>query len=204
MWSIRNASLAITALVLWTAAAAQQNGAEKAPADPALQKQLLELREQDQGALRSKLSEKALREIQHATKARLQGILRQHGWPKLSMVGNDAAQGAWLIVQHADDDQPWQRETLAMMEALIPSGEVRKSDIAYLRDRLAYHEPRPQIYGTQGACVAKEEWKPFDMIDPEHLAARRAQMDMIPMEKYLTMTAWTCRKFEASKASSEK
>ncbi|GAB3461810.1 hypothetical protein GCM10027321_22750 [Massilia terrae] len=125
MWSMRKASLVFAGLVLSAAAAAQ------APADPALQKQLLELRELDQGALRQNLDATKLRAIQHLNKARLQAILRARGWPRLSAVGDDAAQGAWLIVQHADDDLPWQREALAMMEALIPSKEVRKSDIAY-------------------------------------------------------------------------
>lgn len=204
MWSIRNACLAMAALALWTAASARQERAEAPAGDPALQKALLELREQDQNALRQNVPEPALREIQHATKAKLQAIVRRHGWPTLSMVGNDAAQGAWLIVQHADDDLAWQRDMLARMEALMPSGEVRKSDIAYLRDRVAHNEHRPQSYGTQGACVAKEEWKPFETIDPDHLAERRAQMDMIPMEKYLTMTAWMCRKFDPAKEKTAK
>lgn len=204
MWSIRNACLAIAALAMWAAASAQQAAPEKPASDPALQKQLLKLREQDQGALRSHLPEAELLEVQHSTKVALQLILRQHGWPRLSAVGDDAAQGAWLIVQHADDDLPWQREALAMMEALIPSGEVRKSDIAFLRDRIAHNEHRPQIYGTQGECVAKEEWKPFAMVDPKHVRIRRAEMDMISLDKYLTMTAWMCRKFEPASDISAK
>lgn len=140
MWSIQNACLTIAALAVWTAATAQQAEPEHPVGDPALQKQLLKLREEDQGALRSQLPEAKLLRVQHSTRAVLQGILRGRGWPKLSAVGADAAQGAWLIVQHADDDLPWQREALAMMEGLLPSGEVRKSDIAYLRDRIAHSE----------------------------------------------------------------
>lgn len=199
MWPIRNACLAIAALAVCALAPAQQPASGQPAGDPALQKQLLKLREDDQGALRKHLPEAELLRVQHSTKAALQLILRRHGWPTLSAVGDDAAQGAWLIVQHADDDLPWQREALALMEALIPSDEVRKSDIAFLRDRIAHNEHRPQIYGTQGECVAKEEWKPYETIDPKHLQNRRDQMDMIPMEKYLTMTAWTCRKFAAAK-----
>jgi predicted amidohydrolase len=172
---------------------------EKPVSDPALQKELLELREKDQGALLAHLPEHELREIQHANQARLQEILRKRGWPSLSAVGNDAAQGAWLIVQHADDDLPWQREVLAMMQAKLPRGEARKQDIAYLSDRIAVNEHRQQTYGTQGRCVAKAEWKPFDMVDPEHVAERRAEMEMIPMENYLTMTAWMCRNWAAEK-----
>jgi hypothetical protein len=193
----RKVTLVAAAMAFAGVAMAQKQ--EKPASDPALQKELLELREKDQGALLAHLPEQELREIQHANKARLQEILRRRGWPALSAVGNDAAQGAWLIVQHADDDLPWQREVLAMMQAKVARREARKQDIAYLSDRIAINEHRQQTYGTQGGCVAKAEWKPFDMADPEHLAARRADMEMIPMEKYLTMTAWMCRNWEPEK-----
>lgn len=43
-------------------------------------------------------------DIDKQNTARMKEIIRQHGWPGRTLVGEEAAQGAWLLVQHADHD----------------------------------------------------------------------------------------------------
>jgi hypothetical protein len=174
-------------------AALAQSSPDKAvlePTQPQLQRELLDLRQSDQDALNGhQMTAEQLRALQEAHTRRLKDIVAVHGWPTLSMVGNDAAQGAWLLVQHADGDHAWQRQALGMMEALVPSNEVRKPDIAYLRDRLDVADHLPQRYGTQGHCVANSKWAPFPLAEPEQVEARRRAMDMSTLDAYVAMAS---------------
>ena len=49
--------------------------------------------------------------------ARMKGIVDEHGWPGRSLAGEDGANAAWLLVQHADADPAFQERCLALMEA---------------------------------------------------------------------------------------
>ena len=48
-------------------------------------------------------------EVDADNTAWLCGVVDHHGWPGASLVGEDGAQAAWLLVQHADQDPGFQR-----------------------------------------------------------------------------------------------
>ena len=75
-------------------------------------------------------------------------IVRDIGWPTRSKVEEQAEHMAWLLVQHADHDRSFQRECLALMSTEA-ADEVCPAHLAYLEDRLAVAEGRPQRFGTQ-------------------------------------------------------
>src|SRR5207244_6160203 len=79
----------------------------------------------------------------------LKDVVRRHGWPGCSLVGAEAANAAWLLVQHADRDPAFQRECLSLMEAAVAAGDASPADLAYLTDRVLRAEGKPQRYGTQ-------------------------------------------------------
>ena len=81
--------------------------------------------------------------------ARLKEIVDRHGWPTISMVGKDASFAAFLLVQHADRDPAFQARCLPMLEAAAEQGEVSRTALAYLTDRVRVKQERPQVYGTQ-------------------------------------------------------
>lgn len=165
--------------------------------NPALERELLEMRERDQAILHDETMTSAQRRaIQDGHTVRIKEIARRQGWPRLSAVGGQAALGAWLLVQHADRDLAWQREALAAMEALLPENDVRKADIAYLRDRIAVNQDRPQTYGTQGRCVAAGKWEAKPMAEPELLDARRKAMDLPPHADYMARTNAMCKNYK--------
>jgi hypothetical protein len=83
--------------------------------------------------------------------ARLRVLIHEYGWPGNSLVGREGARAAWLIAQHADFDLPFQRECLAGVQEAYLRGDVDGHDLAYLTDRVAAAEGKPQLYGTQGA-----------------------------------------------------
>ena len=78
----------------------------------------------------------------------LKELVEKSGWPTVTMVGQDGAGAAWLLVQHADNEPKFQRECLDLMTTL-PKDEVSRSNLAYLTDRVLLAEGKKQIYGTQ-------------------------------------------------------
>jgi hypothetical protein len=109
-------------------------------------------------------------------------IVAGHGWPNKKLVGQDGAEAAWLLVQHADDLE-FQRRCLALMEEAA-GGLVDPAHVAYLADRIRMKEGRPQLYGTQ---LREEEGRlvPFTIEDEEHVDERRRRLGMPPLADYV-------------------
>lgn len=72
-------------------------------------------------------------------------IIAACGWPKTKKDSNSA----WLLAQHADSDLAFQRLARGLIEASVKVGIAAPRDLAYLADRIAANEGRPQEYGTQ-------------------------------------------------------
>ena len=114
----------------------------------------------------------------------LKELMKVHGWFRISEFGKETAHFAWLLVQHADRDVPFQKDVLQIMERLYPVGEAAPGDYAYLFDRVATNEDRPQRYGTQGKCVGSKKWKPNLLEDGEKVDELRKSMDLGTLEEY--------------------
>ena len=96
------------------------------------------------------------------------------------MDGDGAEHFGWLIVQHADLNPNFQRDVLRRLEPLLAQGRVRSRDYAFLWDRVAVADKRPQRYGTQFSCE-NGAWAPIGGIeDPDQLDARRKKMGLPP------------------------
>ncbi len=114
----------------------------------------------------------------------LKAVLARIGWFDISKYGEEASQAAWLIVQHSDYDPDWQQRMLAVLEPRVRSGDMQPKYYAYLVDRVASNAKRPQVYGTQGRCLAKGNWQPFDVVEPLKLDERRKQVGLEPIAEY--------------------
>ncbi|WP_454713757.1 DUF6624 domain-containing protein [Caulobacter segnis] len=111
--------------------------------------------------------------IDKANQHRLLAMLPPEGWFYKSKYGSDAAEAAFLIVQHADLDL-WRR-FVPVLEPLVAKGEVKGSEYALMFDRLALKEGRPQRYGSQLTC--KDGKFVVDTLeDPDHVDERRKAM----------------------------
>ena len=114
----------------------------------------------------------------------LRAVVALAGWPRISVYGRTAAENAWLIVQHADDQPEFQERALALMEPLLADHEVDPRNYALLFDRVALARRRPQLYATQfgegiGGCLAA---RPVE--DRAHVDERRAAMGLPPLAEY--------------------
>jgi hypothetical protein len=82
----------------------------------------------------------------------LKQVVENRGWPTRTLVGQDGASAAWLLVQHADAEPKFQRKCLDLM-AKLPREEVSQQNVAYLTDRVLLAEGKKQLYGTQFMTV---------------------------------------------------
>ncbi|MEO7497522.1 MAG: DUF6624 domain-containing protein [Massilia sp.] len=156
--------------------------------------ELLQMGEADQAAMHRHGADKAAQAaVIEANTARLKQIVKDYGWPRLSIVGEEASQSAWLIVQHADNDPAWQREALALMEAMLATGDVIPANVAYLRDRVLRGGNQPQLYGTQGRCIGSKLWESFPILEPARVDERRAAMKMPPLRDYVAKASNQCK-----------
>ncbi|MCZ8528706.1 DUF6624 domain-containing protein [Alteromonas sp. PRIM-21] len=148
-----------------------------------LRAELLEMMKLDQDTLHGK-TQFSFEELNAEQSKRLQEIVEKFGWPTIEMVGKDASQAAWIIVQHADHDTQFQNNMLSMMRPLAISKEIDPGNYVYLYDRTH----TPQLYGTQGKCEGST-FKPFPIKEIEQINARRGEMGMSSVQEYWDMAS---------------
>jgi len=112
--------------------------------------------------------------------ALLEQVFDAIGWPDRGRLEDDGAAAAFIILQHAISRPDVQRRGLALMLDAIPRGDANMMDAAYLSDRIAVFEGRPQLYGTQfdwfdGAL------SPSPLADPDDVEHRRASVGLPPL-----------------------
>jgi hypothetical protein len=171
-------------------------GASAQPASeiqlPELRKELLERRERDQVIRNAVIQSGAenpdpklageMRRIDRENTARMQEIVRQHGWPGPELVGRDGTEAAWLLVQHSTPE--FQREMLPLVEKAYREKKLRGSNYALLLDRVRVHQGKPQVYGSQGRWEnGVLNLQPIE--DPENVDQRRAEVGLGPLDEYL-------------------
>jgi len=118
----------------------------------------------------------------------LRQVIADVGWPGKSLVGEDGAQAAWLLAQHADSDPAFQRRCLDLLTAAAERGEATIVQQAYLTDRVLLHEGKPQEYGTQ-AIARDGRFEPRKLRDPDHVDQRRASVGLGSLAEYLARMA---------------
>lgn len=128
--------------------------------------------------------ERATCAIDGENTAWLKADVAANGWFTVSATGAQASSAAWLMAQHADRDRPFQKQVLALMEPLVATGEVSRANYAYLWDRIAVSENRPQRYGTQGRCTAPGRWEPNEIEDMSRVEALREEAAIGTLVEY--------------------
>ncbi len=130
----------------------------------------------------------SLREIDHKDTERMKWIVDKFGWPTPAMVGDEACGNAWLLVQHADQDHPFQKKCLTLIEPLAKGHVIAGRFYAYLFDRVQVGDGKLQRFGTQGKDDKGEMF-----IDPVEDAKRvdefRKLYGLDPLETYAKQLA---------------
>mgnify|MGYP001331349733 CR=1 FL=1 len=138
------------------------------------------------GTSKEKIDE--LIKIQHETFKKhipiLKKIIAENGYPTYDLVGKDAGDKFFTMIQHSDADLKFQKETLKTIEKLVKKKQANARSFAFLTDRVNINYGKPQIYGSQldykdGQAVSK------NLKDPKNVNKRRAELGLGPLEDYL-------------------
>lgn len=151
---------------------------------PELREELLRRAEKDQNARREHRDDwQQVAAVDAENLPWLESLVNEVGWPGRSLVGDDGAFAAWLLVQHAASPA-FQRRCLDLMTEAVERGEAKPRELAYLTDRVLLAEGRPQEYGTQMRGT-EEGWVPDNLRDPDNVDSRRAAVSLAPLSEYI-------------------
>jgi hypothetical protein len=110
-------------------------------------------------------------------------ILDERGWVGKDVVGSQANQTLFLVIQHADLKS--QQKYLPMMREAVKKGNANAGSLALMEDRVALREGHKQIYGSQIATnsITKKSFvSPLE--DPDNVDKRRAEVGLGPIAEY--------------------
>ena len=122
-----------------------------------------------------------MEEVHRRNAQALNAIIDQIGWPGRSLVGEEGANAAWFITQHAIGSPEFQRKCLPLLKQAIATGEAEPAHAAYLEDRICFYERRPQRYGTQFDWDEHRPNVPWRLEDPDRVDEYRRQVGLCPI-----------------------
>lgn len=90
-----------------------------------------------------------MEELHRRNAARLRELIAVYGWPGEDVAGKDGAEAAWFVAQHSIGEPRFQRAAVSLIQICVAEGRTPAWHAAYLEDRIAIQEGKPQRYGTQ-------------------------------------------------------
>jgi hypothetical protein len=124
-----------------------------------------------------------MQEVHDRNAEGLEEIINRYGWPSKSLVGEDAAHAACIILHHAIAKSALQRKLLPILKDLAQKGEIDKAEVAMLEDRILYFEGKAQIYGTQFDWDENGQMSPLPIENADRVDEFRQQIGLPPLEQ---------------------
>ncbi|MEO8482247.1 MAG: DUF6624 domain-containing protein [Acidobacteriota bacterium] len=157
-----------------------------------LRPELLTLRANDESVRRELAADGSLFDGYHprmeavhrANAARLRVIMDTHGWPGRALVGDDGAEAAWRIAQHAIGEPAFMRACRDRLDEASFRGDAERQHFAFLDDRIRAFEGRPQRYGTQ-LRGGPNGLEPHPLEDESRVEERRVQVGLPALSEVL-------------------
>lgn len=132
------------------------------------------------GALKSGYQPE-LRHLHEVQVARVQDQVKSLGWPSIKAVGEDAYDALFMIALNAISRPDFMRAALKAFGGAKDA--MSRGYAAYLEDRIAYFERRPQTYGTQWDVTVEGETVLWPVMTPQEMNLRRAKAGLDTFEE---------------------
>lgn len=112
-------------------------------------------------------------------RAKLDSIIKIHGWPGNRLVGEDGAKISWAIPQH-HPDVFFKEKCLSLIKEAVEKADYDPNHYAELNDRIARETWQKQTYGASMGQDA-----PYPIADPAQVNQRRLELGLLePIEVY--------------------
>jgi hypothetical protein len=117
----------------------------------------------------------------------LNNIIDKIGYPTVDQVGKEANEAAWLVVQHSIGQPEFMKKCAFLLEKSVAENQADAKQLAYLTDRIAVFEGRPQLYGTQFDWDENGEMNPNSFEELEIANQRRKKIGLNSLEEQTTI-----------------
>ncbi|RNI31086.1 hypothetical protein EFB08_00670 [Rufibacter latericius] len=136
--------------------------------DQATRQGFNDVKEEDRNAFMLKM-----RQVDSVNQVQVQKILQQYGWLPKSKIGDKAADGLFLVVQHAPS--PVIEKYLPELKKMAQKGEASIISAAMMEDRLLMYQGKKQVYGTQASSMNRKDGSMgiWPIADSKNVNARR-------------------------------
>lgn len=91
---------------------------------------------------------------------RMHTIMKTHGWPGRSLIGEDGCKAAWFIVQNAVLDPELQCDAFELLLKAAAQGEVERWMVSLLVDHVMRHKRRAE---REGRLSRSQEERPSSL-----------------------------------------
>ena len=90
-----------------------------------------------------------MEELHIKNEEKLEKIIDKIGFPDKEKVGEEGYDATWLVIQHAISKPKFMKKCAKLLKNVIKKKQASVIHLAYLEDRIAVLEDKPQLYGTQ-------------------------------------------------------
>jgi hypothetical protein len=113
----------------------------------------------------------------------LNKIIDTIGYPTIDKVGKEASEATWLVIQHSIGQPDFMRKCMNILEKAVNENKADPKNLAYLIDRIAVFESKPQLYGTQFDWDENGELSPNLFDDLINVNQRRKSIGLNTLEE---------------------
>lgn len=158
-------------------------------------KKLIELKNADL-ALREKLIHNGqlsqgyneeMKKLHNENAKIVDNIINSIGYPTIDKVGKEANDATWLIIQHAIEQPEFMRKCAVLLKNAVNEHKADPKSLAFLTDRIAVLEEKPQLYGTQFDWDDAGKLSPNCFDDLSKVNERRKSIGLNTMEEQIEL-----------------
>jgi hypothetical protein len=113
----------------------------------------------------------------------LEEIINSIGYPTIDKVGKEASEAAWLIIQHSIGLPDFMKKCADRLQNEVDQKKADPIHLAYLSDRIAVLEGKPQLYGTQFDWDENGDLSPNLFDDLQMVNQRRQSIGLNSLEE---------------------
>jgi len=126
---------------------------------------------------------KEMQRLHDQNAAALEYIIDRIGYPTVEQVGKAASEATWLVIQHSIGKPAFMQKCERLLSEAVEKQQVPPKNLAYLSDRIAVLEGKPQRYGTQFDWDEEGQLSPLPCEDLTEVNRRRATLGLKSLEE---------------------